>query len=92
MRTRYGGIPPRTSVSMCLPATARHITPDDHLTAAVRRFRRTPSLVEGVSFAASSRIFHRRAGVHDNVEACCRGTLGGGFVDHAELQPHRFDA
>ena len=38
------------------------------------------------------RAFHRRAGVHDDIQTGSAGSLGGGFIDDPELEPHGFDA
>ena len=38
------------------------------------------------------RAFHRRAGVHDDIQTGCAGSFGSGFIDDPQLKPHGFDA
>jgi hypothetical protein len=61
----------------------------DAASAAGRTTTRTlaaaPHAWIGTSARGHVRSLHCGAGVHDDFQASCAGTFGGGFVDHAEL-------
>ena len=37
-------------------------------------------------------MLHGGTGIHHDIQPGCSGSLGGGFIDHAELKPYRLDA
>src|SRR4051812_22206954 len=62
------------------------------LCAEKRRWNSKSRWAAHVREASPPRVFHRRTGIHDDIQTSCMGASGRGLVDHAQLKPDSLDA